>query len=152
MEKVARVQLEWRDFGDCSAAALYDMLRFRQAIFIVEQASPFADLDGHDHHAHHLLLRIDGALTGYARVILAAAARRVAIGRVAVAERWRRRGLARTIMQEALARCRRDYPGLPVALSAQTYLLPFYRSLGFHAVSGPALDYGIEHVEMERRP
>ena len=141
--------LEWRDFDGFAAAELYDLLRFRQAIFVVEQSSPYPDLDGSDRRAHHLLLSVDGVLAGYARVIPHPAEGRVAIGRVAVAEGWRRRGFTRRIMQEALARCRRDYPGLPIALSAQTYLAPFYRSLGFRAVSGPSLDHGIEHIEMD---
>jgi len=145
----ARVLLEWRDFADFSADALYNLLRFRQAIFVVEQASPYPDLDSLDRRAHHLLLRLDGALAGCARLVPFDDERRVAIGRVAVAAARRRRGLAHMIMQEALARCRRDYPGWRIALSAQSYLAPFYASFGFRAVSGPALDYGIEHVEME---
>jgi ElaA protein len=145
------MQLEWREFNDFSAIALYELLRFRQAIFVVEQSSPFPDLDDLDRRGHHLLLRIDGALAGYARVI-PYDSDRVAIGRVAVAAAWRRRGFGRLIMQEALARCRHDYPGRAIMLSAQTYLAPFYGSLGFHAVSGAAVDYGIEHIEMEWRP
>jgi ElaA protein len=148
----AREEFEWRDFADLSAAALYDLLRFRQAIFVVEQASPYPDLDGLDRRAHHLLLRIDGALAGCARLIPFDDKRYVAIGRVAVAARWRRRGFARRIMREALARYRRDYAAWRIAVSAQAYLAPFYASLGFRAVSGPALDYGIEHIEMERAP
>lgn len=143
------MHLEWRDFADFSADQLYELLRWRQAIFVVEQASPFPDLDGLDRRAHHLLLYTEGnELAGYLRVIPYPGEMRVAIGRVAIAMPWRRQGLARRIMAEALARCRRDYPNCPVALSAQTYLVPFYEALGFGAVSGPSVDYGIWHVEM----
>ena len=69
MEKGARLEFEWRDFADFTAEALYDLLRFRQAIFVVEQASPFPDLDGLDRRAHHLLVLVDGALAGYLRLI-----------------------------------------------------------------------------------
>lgn len=148
-----KAHLEWRRFDDFSTERLYDMLRFRQAIFVVEQASPFPDLDGLDQHAHHLLLGMgDGALAGYARLIPSPAESRVAIGRVAVAARWRRRGLARLILREALSRCCRDYPDHLIALSAQTHLVPFYQSFGFRAISPPADDYGIPHVEMELSP
>lgn len=144
--------LEWRGFDEFPAARLYEMLRFRQTIFVVEQASPFPDLDGLDRRAHHLLLHLKGALAGYARLIPDPAERRVAIGRVAVALPWRRQGFGRMIMREALARCRRDYPECPIALSAQSHLVPFYRSFGFRAISTPVLDYGIAHVEMALRP
>jgi ElaA protein len=48
----------------------------------------------------------------------------------------------------ALKRCAADYPGRPVAVSAQTYLEPFYRSFGFAAVSPPYDDYGVPHIDM----
>jgi ElaA protein len=144
--------LEWRDFADFSAELLYEMLRFRQAIFVVEQASPYPDLDGLDRRAHHLLLHIDGILAGYLRVIPDPGAAQVAIGRVAIAAPWRRQGLARRIMAEALARCRRDYPDCRVVLGAQRYLAPFYESLGFRAVGPPYDDYGVAHIDMAREP
>ena len=77
---------------------------------------------------------------------------RVAIGRVAVAPAWRRRGLARLMMREALARCRRDWGDCAVTLGAQTYLVPFYESLGFGATTSPYDDYGVPHVDMALTP
>lgn len=150
-----RAILEWHCFDDFSAEQLYELLRFRQSIFVVEQASPYPDLDGLDRPAHHLLLRTDGQLAGCLRLIPdPGETARVAIGRVAVAEPWRRRGVARLMMGEALARCTRDYPKCAVALSAQTYLAPFYESLGFRAAaeSPPYDDYGVPHIAMVRAP
>jgi len=143
-----RARLQWYRFGDFSAALLYEALRFRQAIFVVEQASPYPDLDAQDERAEHLLLRVDGALAGYLRLIPYPDAARVAIGRVAVAEALRRHGLARLLMAEALARCASDFSDCTITLSAQTYLAPFYETLGFQATSPPFDDYGIPHVEM----
>jgi ElaA protein len=145
-----RASLDWYRFGDFSAALLYEVLRFRQGIFVVEQASPYPDLDGHDERAHHLLLRLDGALAGYLRLIPYPGEARVAIGRVAVAVPARRQGLARQLMDEALGRCQSDYPDCAVTLSAQTYLAPFYETFGFRATSAPFDDYGLSHVEMAR--
>jgi ElaA protein len=140
---------EWRDFAELSSADLYQLLQFRQAVFVVEQASAYADLDGLDQQAHHLLLREGGALAGYLRLIPYPAEKRIAIGRVSVGSPWRGRGLARTLMQEALARCRRDYLDFAVTVSAQEYLVPFYRSLGFEPTSAPYDDYGVPHVDMK---
>jgi ElaA protein len=72
----------------------------------------------------------------------------VAIGRVAVAAPWRRHGLARRMMAEALARCPRDHPDYAIVLTAQTYLAAFYETLGFRTTSAPFDDYGLQHVEM----
>ncbi len=62
----------------------------------------------------------------------------------------RRRGLARRLIDEALAWQQRDDPRAVIALSAQTYLVPFYQSLGFVAESAPYDDYGVPHVDMVR--
>jgi ElaA protein len=144
-------RLEWLGFADFSAALLYEVLRFRQAIFVVEQGCAYPDLDEHDLSAHQLLLRNGGGLAGCLRLIPFPDEARVAIGRVAVAEPLRRQGLARSLMAEALARCRRDYPDCAVTLIGQTYLTPFYESLGFAVTSAPYDDYGLSHVHMALR-
>lgn len=148
MEIGDRARLDWYDFSGLSAPLLYEVLRFRQAIFVVEQRCAFPDLDGHDQGAQHLLLRLGGGLAGYTRLIPYPGEARVAIGRVAVAPPWRRQGLARLLMAEALVRCSRDYPDCAVTLTAQTYLAPFYETLGFHTTSAPFDDYGLQHVKM----
>lgn len=151
MEIGDRMHLDWHRLDDFTAAQLYEVLRFRQAIFVVEQASPYPDLDGLDHRAEHLLLQVDDALAGYLRLIPDRGAARVAIGRVAVAASWRRRGLARAMMVAALARWRCDYPDCTATLSAQSYLVPFYESLGFRSTSAPYDDYGVPHLDMAQR-
>jgi len=143
-----RARLQWCDFADLPALLLYDVLRFRQSIFVVEQRCAYPDLDGLDERAEHLLLRVDGELAGYSRLITYPEQARVAIGRVAVAVPWRHHGLARLLMAEALSRCARDYPDCTITLTAQTYLAPFYESLCFRTTSAPFDDYGLPHVEM----
>ena len=143
--------MEWYRFADLSPALLYEVLRFRQAIFVVEQSCAYPDLDGRDERAQHLLLRLDGGLAGCLRLIPFADEARVAIGRVAVAGPLRRQGFARMLMMEALARCRRDHPACTVTLTGQTYLAPFYETLGFAVTSAPYDDYGLSHVDMKLR-
>jgi ElaA protein len=142
-----RISITWQRFEALTADEVYKLLRFRQSIFVVEQRSPFPDLDGLDQEAWHLLLRAKGALAGYLRLIPSP----LRIGRVAVAAPLRRHGLGRRLMEEALSRCRQHYPGLPVALTAQTHLVPFYRGLGFEPTGEPYDDFGLTHVDMELR-
>lgn len=143
--------LHWHRFAELSSELLYEALRFRQSVFIVEQASPYPDLDGHDQRALHLLARGDGELAGYLRVVPWPAADKVTIGRVAVAPSLRRRGLARRMMGLAIARARRDHPESIVALGAQAYLVRFYESFGFIAISEPYDDGGLPHIDMVLR-
>ena len=141
---------EWQRFDQLTPDKLYELLRFRQDIFVVEQASPYPDLDGLDQGAWHLLLRVEGALGGYLRLIPAPPS--IRIGRVAVAAAMRGRGLGRRLMEEALSLCGAQYPGLPIGLTAQAHLVPFYRSYGFQPIGEPFDDFGVSHVAMELRP
>jgi ElaA protein len=141
------IAFEWQSFRQFSTDRLYELLRLRQAIFVVEQRSPFPDLDGLDQEALHLLLRIDGALGGCLRLIPPP---RLRIGRVAVAAEWRRQGLGRRLMETALAMCAEHYPRQPVDLTAQLPLAGFYESLGFIVTSPPFDDCGVTHLHMQR--
>jgi ElaA protein len=76
-----KITTEWQRFEELPADVLYEVLRFRQSIFVVEQRSPYPDLDGFDRMAWHLLARVEGALAGHLRLIPAP----LRIGRVAVA-------------------------------------------------------------------
>jgi len=146
-----RASLKWYGFGDLTPALLYEVLAFRQAIFVVEQSCAYPDLDGLDQPAQHLLLRVGGELAGCLRLIPFPEEARVKIGRVAVASSRRKQGFARLLMKEALAHCGRDYPDYRVTLTGQTYLAPFYESLGFVVMSEPYDDYGLSHVDMMLR-
>ena len=151
MKAPDKTRLEWLGFAEFSAALLYELLQFRQAIFVVEQRCAYPDLDGLDRRAQHLLLWNGDALVGCLRLIPSPEENRVAIGRVAVSEPLRGRGLARMLMAEALARCRREYRNCAVTLSGQTYLVQFYESFGFEVTSAPFDDYGLAHVHMALR-
>jgi ElaA protein len=136
----------WLGWAELTAPLLYELLRFRQAIFVVEQASPYPDLDGRDARSQHLLLRGGGELIGCLRLVEPDPL--VRIGRVAVGAGARGRGFARMMMEAALQRAAQSYPHRDVALSAQVYLEPFYQSLGFVAVSAPYDDCGVPHIDM----
>jgi ElaA protein len=137
--------LKWQRFTGFSTERLYELLRFRQAIFVVEQCSPYPDLDGFDQEAWHLLLRQDGRLGGCLRVRPPPDLR---IGRVAVAADLRRQGLARRLMTEALGLCRERWPGRTIHLTAQLPLARFYESFGFSPISEPYEDFGLTHQQM----
>jgi ElaA protein len=144
--------LDWREWAGLSTEELYELLTFRQAIFVVEQASPYPDLDGRDDAALHLALRRDGVLIGYLRLIAPNIDNNphVRLGRVAVAEAERRNGYARLIVAEALHLAAELYPGCEIEIGAQTYLAPFYESFGFAATTSPYDDFGIPHIDMVR--
>lgn len=147
MTNMPEVATKWQRFDQLTADGLYELLRFRQGIFIVEQESPYPDIDGLDQNAWQLLLRADGVLAGCLRLIPPPPL--VRIGRVAVAAPLRGRGLGRRLIEEALGFCRERYPAQEIVLAAQLEIAPFYQSFGFAVISEPYDDFGVQHVEMK---
>ena len=134
-------------FADLDARTAYDVWRLRQQVFVVEQDSPYPDLDGRDleEATRHLLLTEDGALVGYLRLLDDGSSAR--IGRVVVAPAARGRGLADELMRAALA----ETGDRVVRLDAQVGLTGWYAGYGFE-VSGPEFDEdGVRHAPMVRR-
>ena len=148
------VTLRWHDWAELSPGQLYEILQFRQAIFVVEQASPYPDLDGRDAEARHLTLSRDRALIGYLRLIAPSpgdARPLVRIGRVSIALDERGNGHARCMMDEALRLAARLYPAVDIEIGAQTYLENFYRGFGFEPCSSPYDDFGVPHIDLVLR-
>lgn len=131
-------------FEQLTSATLYELLRLRAEIFVVEQGCVYRDLDGRDREraTEHLWAESAGAVVGYLRVLAEEGALR-RIGRVAVAGPWRGGGVAGELMRRALDRC----PG-SVLLDAQSRLVPWYRRLGFVPTGAEYKEDGIAHVPM----
>jgi ElaA protein len=134
-------------FRDLDTRTLYDLLRLRADVFVVEQGSPYADVDGRDPEpaTRHIWIARAGAPVAYLR-ILGEGDGTQRIGRVVVAASARGDGLAGRLMDEALA----VVGARPSVLDAQTQLTGFYRRYGYE-VSGPEfVEDGIAHVPMSR--
>ncbi len=135
-------------FSDLDARDVHDLARLRQDVFVVEQACAYPDLDGRDPEpgTGHVLMREDGDLLGYARVLDDVATWR--IGRVVLAQTARGRGLADGLVEAALGHCRSSDPGRDVVLDAQTPLARWYAGFGFAVDGEDFLEDGILHTPM----
>lgn len=144
------VDWTFESFENLSCSDLYDILRHRQNIFVLEQQCFYPDIDGKDHRARHLIGReSDGTFLAYLRVLGPGDYYdEPALGRVLVTPEARGRGLARKLMQEGHARVQALYGDVPMRLNAQAYLKDFYLSVGYEIVRGPYDEDGIPHYEM----
>jgi ElaA protein len=134
-------------FDQLDAATLYALLRLRVDVFVVEQRSPYPDLDGRDLEPSTRHLWIGEPPVAYLR-LLAEPDGTLRIGRVAVAPAARGTGLAGRLMDAAL-----DLVGdRDCVLDAQTYLVDFYTRYGFAPTGPEFLDDGIPHLPMRRKP
>ncbi|EMS78556.1 GNAT family N-acetyltransferase [Desulfotignum phosphitoxidans] len=150
--------IEWQvcGFEELTPGLLYELLKLRVDVFVVEQACAYPELDGKDQLAdtRHLIGRVqDGSLAAYAR-ILAPGVRfsDISFGRVVVAPLYRKKGLGHLLMKQILAAAGQLWPGCHITISAQTYLTAFYRSHGFVPVSDSYPEDGIDHIDMTHNP
>lgn len=143
---------QFSSFSELSPKTLYDILKSRAEVFVVEQRCAYLDMDGLDEHAHHLVLYSDsGNLIAYARLVPPDVKfREPSIGRVLTTQAARGRGFGRRLMQESILRTSALYPNFPIRLSAQAYLEKFYNEFGFVRVSDNYNEDGIPHLEMLR--
>lgn len=137
-----------KPFAELTAAELHAAARLRQEVFYLEQKVDCEDLDPTDLCSVFLWVEDEGSVVGVLRIVPPGAHYvEASVGRVAVAAKHRRQGVARAMMRSALDYIDRTWHA-PVRISAQEYIVPFYEALGFEVVSEPYLEAGIPHRKM----
>ena len=139
-----RMQFTIHSFEELSTYELYDILKVRAAVFVVEQECAYQDLDDMDFHSTHITLRHDNDIVAYARVFKDEAGL-WHIGRVLTMERNKHFGLE--VMREAI-KVAKDQGAENIEIEAQCYALGFYEKLGFHVSSEEFILDGIPHRQM----
>ncbi|UXA19892.1 GNAT family N-acetyltransferase [Mycobacterium sp. SMC-4] len=134
---------------DLDAATLYELLKLRVEVFVVEQATPYPELDGRDLLAetrHFWLENPDATVVSTLRLMEEhpGGLKAFRIGRVCTRRGDRGRGHAARLLQAALA----EVGDHPCRINAQTYLTEMYYRHGFVRDGDEFLDDGIPHVPM----
>lgn len=149
------IEWQWLEFEDIPRSDLYEVLRQRQAVFVLEQACLYPDLDGHDEAANHLMAwqAIGGRreLVAYLRC-LAPGARydEMSLGRILTPAIARGTGIGRLLVAEGIRRAEGQYPGHRIRIGAQQRLERFYQGFGFSTIGAPYDEDGILHIDMLR--
>lgn len=145
------IRWEIKAFDALSNEELYQVLRLRAEVFVVEQGCPYQDLDNYDQRALHVMGRTDAGLAAYTRIFAPGIKFDVAsIGRVVTAPFARRHGFGRELMNVSIAAVQDKWGKIAIKISAQQYLQKFYESLGFVQRSEPYMEDNIPHIEMIR--
>ncbi len=136
-------------FDELSTAELYEILKIRTDVFVVEQTCPYPELDGKDPESYHLYGIEGEEIVAYLRILPKGVSYdEISIGRVLVVEGARGRGYGRQLMKEALRIIEEDFGETTIRLSAQAYLEAFYTEIGFKRVSPTYVEDGIPHMDM----
>jgi len=147
------MELKWKikPFEALNVNELYDLLKLRSEIFVVEQNCVYLDLDGKDKKALHLIGEYEGKIVAYSRLFDAGISfDNASIGRVIGDANYRDRKWGHDLMREAIAGIKSNFDKDKITIAAQLYLKKFYESHGFLQSSEMYLEDDIEHIDMIR--
>ncbi len=151
----ATVSWQAKRYADLSLDELYELLRLRSQVFVIEQNCVYLDPDDKDRHpeAVHLMGRAaDGRLAAYLRILPAGLSYpQVSFGRVLTAAEFRGQRLGGPLLEAALIEIERRWPGADIQIGAQSHLQAYYGRYGFAPSSEPYVEDGIAHIDLLRR-
>lgn len=143
----------WDEFDALTPRALYEILKLRVDVFVVEQKCPYPEIDGKDYNAFQLRILDGERLAASLRVLPPEGDGKPAkIGRVVVDADYRGYKLGQRLMREAIDFAQAKFPGIAIELGGQSHLQRFYGSFGFAVISDEYLEDGIPHVDMRLEP
>ncbi len=137
-------------FKHLSVEEYFDILYLRTAVFVVEQNCPYQEVDEKDKETIHLFGRTkEGELIAVSRILPQGVSySEVSIGRVALKKEFRGTGIADELLQKSLQFIEMEFGKQSVRISAQQYLLGYYKRHGFLPIGEGYLEDDIPHIEM----
>jgi ElaA protein len=136
-----------KHFKELTLDELYEILKIRAEVFVVEQNCAYQDLDDIDQDCYHVYMLEEDKMVGYLRVIdKEKRLDEVSLGRVISLKR--RCGVGTALMKAGIAVAKEKYGATKVKIGAQLYAKPFYEQVGFCQISGEYLEDGIPHIYM----
>jgi len=143
-----------KHFEELNTTELYQILKLRNEVFIVEQNCPFQDLDDKDLKCYHFIgFDIDSQkVSAYTRIVPAEISfEEASIGRVVTSALARNEGIGKQLMSKSIELLEELYGSVSIKIGAQLYLKKFYESFGFQQIENVYLEDGIEHILMIRK-
>ena len=145
--------LSWKllSFNQLSTHQLYQLIKLRIDVFVVEQTCPYPELDDKDtlDGVYQLIGFMDDEIVACARLMAPGVSYdNVSIGRVATKLSCRGQGLGHKLVAEALSQCQGLWPDYSIDIGAQEHLSRFYAEYGFQPISDMYLEDDIPHIDM----
>ena len=137
-------KVKW--FKELTSSELYELLKARAEIFVVEQDVAYQDLDGIDYDSLHCYFWDDGKVLAYLRAFRLDEST-IKLGRVLTLTHGK--GMGRELMKNAIEAVKSNFEFKKILISAQKYAIGFYEKFGFKVTSEVYLEDEIEHVRME---
>ena len=134
-------------FSELTTGELYELLRIRSEVFVVEQDCVYQDLDYDDQAALHLWFTLGDRIVALCRVCPAGTHMdNISIGRVITTDRGK--GYGKMIMLAGIEAAKEHFNAKEIDIEAQEYAKSFYEQVGFRQSSSPFILDGIPHIRM----
>lgn len=141
------MNLHIKKFEELTNIELYNLLKLRVNVFVVEQNCPNKELDDLDQNALHLWLEEQNNIIAYLRILdRGVESQFVSIGRVISSKR--NCGYGKLILEEGIKTAQELFKADKIYIEAQTYAKTFYEKSGFKQISEEFIMDGIPHIKM----
>lgn len=143
------IEWQYKKFDELTSIELYEILKLRNLVFVVEQNCVYLDTDDKDLQSWHLFGYHQKQLIAYLRILPPGISyNEASIGRVVTHPDFRKFGYGIELMKIGIEKTLQQYNTSVIKISAQCYLLNFYSNLGFVAIGEEYLEDDIPHIEM----
>lgn len=136
-----------KKYNELSLNELYDILKIRVSVFVVEQKCPYQEIDDKDKNAYHIYIKENNEIKAYLRVLdKGVSFPEASIGRILTTER--NKGYSNIIIKEGIKLAKEKYNADKIKILAQTYAKGIYEKHGFKQVSDEFFEDDIPHIIM----
>lgn len=138
-----------KKFNELTLEELYEILKLRSEVFVVEQKCIYNDIDGKDLTSSHIMIKENGKIKAYLRALQPGVSYEDAsLGRVLVSPDARGKGYAKIIVTKGVEYILNNFNTTKITIGAQEYLKNFYSEIGFKPISEVYDEDGIPHLDM----
>ncbi|MFA5719708.1 MAG: GNAT family N-acetyltransferase [Acholeplasmataceae bacterium] len=139
-------------FFELTTTELYQILRLRAKVFVVEQGQAYLDLDNYDYESLHFFIKENDEVVSYLRILPTTYYKdALAIGRVVSDPLVRHKGYMRLLLNEAIKHLKEHFPNQTLIIGAQEYLLDYYASFGLVKYGSRYYEDNLPHFKMKMR-
>ena len=146
------MKIENKEFTDLNIHELYSILKLRQEVFIIEQECNYLDCDNFDLNAIHVTINDDLNLIAYLRIIKhGIISKNIVFGRILVNKKNRDKSIGKNIISYTIEFVKNKFPNTDIEMSAQSYLIEYYKKFGFDVYGEEYLEDEIPHIKMIKK-
>ena len=138
-----------KTYNELTVDELYEILKLRSIVFVVEQNCVYQDIDDIDKRSYHIYMKEKDKpeIKVYLRVF-EKDKDTAQIGRVVTEKDSRRKGYASQLIEKGIEISKNEMKKTKVYLEGQVYAAKLYEKLGFKIISDEFLEDGIPHYKM----